>query len=165
VVRATGPACDRSSNASRRRSPAVWKGDILDAAFTCESAVGAACVGELLVSRQGFNARYDLDLGTGRFSRPEHDLYGRSLQGRVFVFTVPKGGIATSWALNALAVRGLAPCAILCDEVNPVVVQGAVLAGVTLMSGLPEALRRHLADGVRVRLDPAARRITLIDAG
>ncbi len=131
-------------------------------AFSCESAVGPACEGELLVSRQDFNARYDLELGTGRFSRPDHDLYGCSLQGVVFAFTAPKGGIATSWALNELAARGLAPCAILCDEVNPVVVQGAVLAGITLMSGLPEAFRRHMVSGVRVRLDPAARRIALV---
>lgn len=129
--------------------------------FTCDAAVGPACEGELLVSCQGFNARYDLDLGTGRFSRPEHDLFGRELRGRVFVFTVPKGGIATSWALNALAVRGLAPLAILCGEVNPVVVQGAVLAGIALMAGLPEEARALLRDGVRVRLDPASRSIRI----
>jgi uncharacterized protein len=129
--------------------------------FVCEAAVGAPCEGELLVSNQGFNARYDLDLATGRFARPDHDLHGRSLQDRVFVFTAPKGGIATSWALNALAVRGLAPKAILCDDVNPVVVQGAVLARITLMAGLPSALRPFLRDGVRVRLDPASRRIAV----
>lgn len=131
------------------------------AVFSCDAAIGAPCEGELLVSRQGFNARYDLDLSTGRFSRPDHDLHGRSLRGSVFVFTVPKGGIATSWALNALAVRGLAPKAILCDEVNPVVVQGAVLAGITLMAGLPPGLRACLRDGVIVRLEPASRRITV----
>jgi predicted aconitase with swiveling domain len=129
--------------------------------FVCEAAVGAPCEGELLVSHQGFNARYDLDLETGRFSRPDHDLHGHSLRDKVFVFTVPKGGIATSWALNALAVRGLAPKAILCDDVNPVVVQGAVLARVTLMTGLPSGLRPLLRDGATVRLDPASRRITV----
>ncbi|MFM1988039.1 MAG: hypothetical protein RJA99_996 [Pseudomonadota bacterium] len=130
--------------------------------FACDAAIGSPCEGELLVSNQGFNARYDLDLGTGRFSRPEHDLHGRSLQGRIFVFTVPKGGIATSWALNALAVRGLAPLAILCDEVNPVVVQGAVLAGITLMSGIPARARPWLLEGARVRLDPATRALEFL---
>ena len=129
--------------------------------FVCDAALGAPCEGELLVSSQAFNARYDLDLATGRFARPGHDLHGRSLQDRVFVFTVPKGGIATSWALNALSVRGLAPKAILCDEVNPVVVQGAVLARITLMAGLPPTLRPMLQDGMTVRLDPGSRRITI----
>lgn len=120
-----------------------------------EAGFGDPCEGQLLVSRMGFNARYDLDLSTGVFARPEHDLHGCRLAGKVFVFTGPKGGIATSWALDALARRGLAPLALVCREVNPVIVQGAVLAGIPLLSGYAADSGAWLRDGLRVRIDPA----------
>jgi len=129
----------------------------------CEAGLGRACEGRLVVSRHGFNARYDLDLATGVFSRPEHDLYGHSLAGRIFVFTGPKGGIATSWALDALAQRGLAPLGMICRQVNPVLVQGAALAGIALLAGYAPEQGARLIDGARVRLDPPQRRIVVLD--
>lgn len=122
--------------------------------FRCEAGIGDACEGELLVSRMGFNARYDLDLSTGVFTRPEHDLFGRRLAGRIFVFDSPKGGIATSWALDALAQRGLAPAALICRQVNPVIVQGAVLARIPLVGGITPQSMALLHGGLQVRVDP-----------
>ncbi len=129
----------------------------------CAAALGRPCEGRLLVSGQGFNARYDLDLATGVFSRPDHDLYGSSLAGRIYVFQGPKGGIATSWALDALAQRGLAPLGLICEQVNPVLVQGAALAGIALLAGYAPAQAARLVDGACVRLDPARRQIILLD--
>ncbi|MGD9941858.1 MAG: DUF126 domain-containing protein [Burkholderiaceae bacterium] len=129
----------------------------------CTAGLGRVCDGELLVSRHGFNARYDLDLNSGVFSRPQHDLYGLSPAGRILVFTGPKGGIATSWALDSLAQRGLAPLGLVCQQVNPVVVQGAALAGITLLAGYEARDLPRLASGARVRLDPRLRRIVLLD--
>ncbi len=124
---------------------------------------GDTCEGILLVSRQGFNARYDLDLENGVFSRPEHDLYGQSLAGRIFYFTSPKGGIATSWALRALAEHGLAPRALLCQEVNPIIVQGAVLARIALVSGIPPDAAARLRSGMAACIDPAQRSVLVLD--
>lgn len=127
--------------------------------YECTAGYGPAAAGLLLVSRQGFNARYDLDMETGVVVRPEHDLRGETLAGRVFVFRGPKGGIATSWALAALAATGRAPAALVCREVNPVIVQGAVLACIPLLAGLPEAAFEALSTGRPARVDPASRRL------
>lgn len=130
--------------------------------IACSAGTGRVCEGELLVSRMGFNARYDLDLTSGVFSRSEHDLFGRELAGKVFVFDGPKGGIATSWALGSLAQRGLAPVALVTREVNPVIVQGAVLAGIPLVAGVSLSDMARLRDGMRVRVDPHARALVLL---
>lgn len=132
------------------------------AAIECAAGLGQPCEGRLLVSRHAFNARYDLDLGSGTFSRLGHDLYGRSLAGRIFVFAGPKGGIATSWALDALAQRKLAPLGLICQQVNPVLVQGAALAGIALLAGYAPEQAARLVDGARVRLDPQRRRIVML---
>ncbi|TFL13176.1 DUF126 domain-containing protein [Pusillimonas caeni] len=116
---------------------------------------GEAVEGELIVSSQGFNARYDMDLHKGIFSRPGHDLYGQSIQGKIYVFSTPKGGIATSWALANLCERGLAPLALICRRANPVVVQGAVLARIPIVDCLEQDSADWLETGQRAHLDPA----------
>ncbi len=117
--------------------------------------------GEVLVSRHGFSARYDLDRGTGIFSREAHDLYGQSLVGKVGVFTTAKGGVATAWALLDMKARGVAPKALLFGTTNPIMVQGAVLAGIPILHRLTPDPTRTLRTGDRVRVDPARGRVTV----
>ncbi len=117
---------------------------------------GPAVEGIAIVSTHGFNARYDLDRANGTFSRPDHDHHGASPAGKIFVFTTPKGGIATSRALLDLFERGLAPIGLVCRRANPVVVQGAVLAGIPFMDRLDQDPVTALRSGDRIRLNPAA---------
>lgn len=123
------------------------------------SGVGDAVEGEALVSPEGFSARYDLDRASGIISRGSHPLHGRSLAGKVFVCPVAKGGFATSWALLDLKARGLAPLAMLFGWANPVMVQGAVLAGVALMDRLTPDPMEVIRTGDWVRVDPKAGRV------
>lgn len=121
--------------------------------------VGPVVEGEALVSQQGFSARYDVDRDRGVFSRVAHDLYGQSLAGKVLVCTTAKGGIATSWMLLDMVDRGLAPRAILFRTTNPVMAQGAVLAGVALLHQLQPDPVATIRSGDWVRVDPAAGRV------
>lgn len=125
------------------------------------SGFGSAVEAEAIVSAQGFNARYDMDRLNGLFSRPEHDLFGRSFVGKVFVFATPKGGIATSWALLDLRQRGLAPAALICRRANPVVVQGAVLAELPLLDRLDLDPVSEIRSGDLVRIDPQAGEVSV----
>lgn len=125
---------------------------------------GPAVEGFAIVSRQGFNARYDLDRERGVFARPGHDLLGASPAGLIYVFSTPKGGIATSWALLDLKERGLAPLGLVCRRANPVVVQGAVLAGLPLLDRLDADPVELLRSGDHVRLDPARGTLEILQA-
>jgi uncharacterized protein len=126
------------------------------------AGVGEVVEGEALVSPDGFSARYDLDRVTGRISRESHALYGASLAGKVFVCPLAKGGFATSWALFDLRSRGLAPVAMLFTWANPVMVQGAVLAGIALMDQLTPDPMEAIQTGDRVRVDPKAGRVEVV---
>jgi hypothetical protein len=127
--------------------------------LTGHPGIGDAVEGEALVSPDGFSARYDLDRATGIISRESHALHGRSIAGKVFVCPLAKGGFATSWALFDLKARGLAPVAMLFGWANPVMVQGAVLAGVALMDRLEPDPMGVVETGDRVRVDPRAGRV------
>lgn len=127
--------------------------------LTGHPGVGDVVEGEALVSPDGFSTRYDLDLTTGVISRESHALCGQSIAGRVFVCPLAKGGFATSWALLDLKSRGLAPGAMLFGWANPVMVQGAVLAGVALMDQLTPDPMTVIKTGDRIRVDPKAGRV------
>jgi predicted aconitase with swiveling domain len=127
--------------------------------LTGHAGIGDAVEGEALVSSDGFSARYDLDPATGVIARASHALHGQSIAGKILVSPVAKGGFATSWALLDLRTRGLAPLALLFTWANPVMVQGAVLAGVTLMDRLTPDPMAVLRTGDRVRVEPRAGRV------
>ena len=125
-----------------------------DIILSTTPGVGPRVRGEALVSQHGFSARYDVDRDHGVFSREAHDLYGQSLVGKVLVCDTAKGGIATSWMLLDMVSRGVAPLAILFRTTNPVMVQGAVLAGVAMLHRLDPDPIESIRTGDEVEVDP-----------
>ena len=111
---------------------------------------------EALVCQDNFSARYDVNRRTGVFSRETHALYGVSLVGKVCVFVTAKGGVATAWALLDMKQRGVAPAGLIFRTANPIMVQGAVLAGIPILDRLSPDPLTALATGDRVRLRPSA---------
>ena len=90
----------------------------------CHVGVGPEVSGEALVTDDNFSARYDLDRIAGIFSRPQHKLAGQSYVDKVMVFNTAKGGVASAWMLHEMKSRGIAPRAILFNNVNPILGAG-----------------------------------------
>lgn len=126
--------------------------------FHPRSAMGPRVRGVALVAKDGFSARYDLDRIKGVFSRPDHRLAGQSYVGQVLVLDVAKGGVATAWMLHEMAARNMAPAALVLNVVNPIMVQGAALAGLTLVSGFDLDITGAIPSGATVEVDPSAER-------
>jgi predicted aconitase with swiveling domain len=122
--------------------------------FHAVAAMGRRVRGRALVAKDGFSARYDLDRARGVFSRPEHRLAGQSYLGRILVLDAAKGGVATAWMLHEMAARGVMPVALVLNRVNPIMVQGAALAGFTMLSGFDVDITMMVPDGALVEVDP-----------
>jgi hypothetical protein len=116
--------------------------------------IGAAVRGTAMVARDGFSARYDLDRVRGVFARPGHALLGRPYVGKVLVLDHAKGGVATAWMLHEMRARGMAPAALLLNFANPVLAQGAALAGLALLDRFETDITAAIADGAEVEIDP-----------
>jgi len=127
-----------------------------DRVFPATAAMGKSVRGRAMVARDGFSARYDLDRIAGRFSRPEHKLAGRSYVGMVLILDRATGGVATAWMLREMAARGVVPLALVLNEVNPIMVQGAAFAEFTMMSGFGLDITGAVPDGAEVELDTEA---------
>lgn len=124
-------------------------------------AFGPAVEGVAVVSTEGFSPRYDLDRWTGEISRPGHAIEGENITDKILFFPTAKGGIAAGWAFYDLKTKGIAPKALVFGVTNPVMVQGAVFAGITITEGWSRNALEVVRTGDRVRIDPQSKRIEL----
>ncbi len=131
--------------------------------FRAKQASGPAVEAPALICPVSFSARYDLDRETGIFSRADHPLRGESIAGRILVCPAVQGGAAAGWAFLAMRGRGVAPAGLVFGSTNPVMVQGAVAAGIPILAGVDEDIFTAVRSGDRLRLNPAAYGITVLD--
>ena len=127
-------------------------------------AYGQIVEGEALVSREGFSPRYDLDRWTGLISRPGHALEGHNLKDKVLITPSAKGGIAAGWAFYDIKHKRIAPKAFVFGVTNPVMVQGAVFAGITITEGWSRDPYAWIHTGDIVRVDPLKKTLELIES-
>ncbi|WP_442954766.1 aconitase X swivel domain-containing protein [Pelomicrobium sp.] len=127
-----------------------------------DRAFGEVVEGEAVVSEEGFSPRYDLDRWSGVITRPGHRLEGTSIKGKICFFPTAKGGIAAGWAFYDLKHKGIAPKALVFGVTNPVMVQGAVFAQMTITEGWSRTPRECIKTGDWVRVDPGRKVIELL---
>ena len=123
---------------------------------------GPTVEGEALVMQEGFSPRYDLDRWTGVISRIGHSAEGQSIKDRILVIPTAKGGVAAGWAFFDLLHKAIAPRGLVFGKLNPVMVQGAVLARMPIVEGWSPAMN-DLRSGDLLRLVPASKRIEVLD--
>jgi predicted aconitase with swiveling domain len=127
-----------------------------------QRAFGAPVEGEALVSEEGFSPRYDLDRWSGRITKSGHRLEGASIVDKVCFFPTAKGGIAAGWAFYDIKWKKIAPKAFIFGVTNPVMVQGAVFAGIAITEGWEPDARAVVHTGDWVRVDPARKVIEVL---
>lgn len=126
-------------------------------------AFGEVVEGEALLSNEGFSPRYDLARWSGLISRPGHALEGHNIKDKILITPSAKGGIAAGWAFYDIKHKGIAPKALVFGIINPVMVQGAVFAGITITEGWSRNPHDIFKSGDIVRVDPRCRTIMLIE--
>src|SRR6266404_3216197 len=124
----------------------------------CHKGIGPAVTGTVLVAKDNFSARYDLDRKRGTFSRPSH-----ALAGKILVLDTAKGGVATAWMLHEMKTRSIVPLALLFNRVNPILAQGAAFGGVTMVDRFDGDVTDLIRTGDRLRIDAAAGVVEILD--
>jgi len=129
--------------------------------ISVERAHGPLTEGSVLVMREGFSPRYDLDRISGIISRVGHSAEGESIQNKILVIPTVKGGVAGGWAFYDLMYKNISPKALVLGKINPVMVQGGVLAGLAVTQGWSEDLIAILKNGDQVRINPEKKQIEI----
>ena len=125
-------------------------------------AWGRTIEGEALVMKEGFSPRYDLNRTNGIITRIGHSCEGQSIKDRILVIPTAKGGVAGGWAFYDLLNKGIAPKALVFGKLNPVMVQGAILADMPITEGWTEDALQAITTGDRVRVEPETKTFTIL---
>ena len=118
--------------------------------FSVRVLKAGSAQGPLLVSDRPISFYGGVDLETGEVTEPGHPLQGRLLAGAMLAFPTGTGSTVGSYALYRLARTGKGPAALLMAEAEPIVVTGAILAGIPCVDQVPVS---ELASGLWARLE------------
>jgi predicted aconitase with swiveling domain len=92
------------------------------------------CKAEALVSSKPLSFLGGVDPADGRIIEKSHDLYGERIKNKILCFPHGHGSTVGSYALYSLAKKGSAPKAILNQTADPVVVVGAIIANIPMVT-------------------------------
>jgi len=123
--------------------------------------IGPAVRGIALAAADDFSTRYDLDRDRGIVSRPAHRLYGETYVGRILVLNAAKGGVASAWMLREMVLKEKAPLALLLNDANPVMAQGAAFANLPFMDRFETDITSAIRTGDTLYVEPALGRVTI----
>ncbi len=77
---------------------------------------------------------------------------GRTIVNKILVARKSRGSTVGSYVIYSLKLHGKAPKAILLGRSEPIVIAGAVLAGIPLYNGLPEDFFKIVSDGAKIKV-------------
>lgn len=132
--------------------------------YRSKCATGDRVTALALVSPLPFSARYDLDRERGVISRQGHPLRGVGIAGRILVCRNVQGGVAAGWALLALRWRRVGFVGLVFGDTNPAMVQGAVAAGIPVLSGVEDEVFGSVETGYTLCLDPEMQTIEVVSS-
>lgn len=89
---------------------------------------GGKAKGEAIVSKMGISFYGGVDPDTGVILEKGHDLEGKSIAGKVYVFPQGKGSTVGSYTIYRLKKNGKAPLAIVNKECETIVAVGAIIS-------------------------------------
>jgi uncharacterized protein len=106
--------------------------------------------GEALATSMGISFYGGIDPESGRVVEKGHALEGKSIGGKILVFSTGKGSTVGSYTLYRLKKAGNAPAAILNAEAETITAVGCIISGIPCVDHIPI---EHISSGMRVRVD------------
>lgn len=130
------------------------------AAIKCKCIVKGFAAGEALVSYTPINFLTMIDPGNGKVTDLSHQLYGKTLKDRIFVFPYSVGSSVGAYLLYRLKKNLSAPLAIVCsNRMDITTASGCAISNIPAVrlkhNSIPEVLRNSHAltvDGERERI-------------
>ncbi len=105
--------------------------------FQGRTIVKGTATGEALVTSQGISFYGGVDPDTGVVVEKGHELEGKSIVGKVFVFPRGKGSTVGSYVLYQLAKTGKAPVAIVNKECETITAVGCIISDIPAVDKIP----------------------------
>jgi predicted aconitase with swiveling domain len=112
--------------------------------------------GEVIITRDSISFLGGVDPNTGMIIDPHHELYGRTISGKILVMPSGKGSTVGSYVLYQMHKNNTAPLAIIALEAEPIIATGAIMAGIAMVDQPNDDIFDLVKDGDLVDLDADA---------
>ena len=106
--------------------------------------------GVALVSHEPLSFYGGIDMKTGIVIEREHELEGKSVKDKILIFPQGKGSTVGSYVIYGLKKNGVAPKAIINEEMETIVATGCILAGIVAMDKIDIS---KIKTGDKIRID------------
>lgn len=115
--------------------------------------IGGVAEGEAVVTKEPVSFLGGVNPDKGIVVERGHELEGKSITGKVFVFPHGKGSTAGPYIIYAMAKRKTAPAAMINVEAEPIIAVGAAMGNIPLVDRLDKNPLEAIATGDWVRVD------------
>jgi len=115
--------------------------------------IGGVAEGEAVVTKEPVSFLGGVNPDKGIVVERGHELEGKSITGKIFVFPHGKGSTAGPYIIYAMAKRKTAPAAMINVEAEPIIAVGAAMGNIPLVDRLDKNPLEAIATGDRVRID------------
>lgn len=130
--------------------------------------VGGKAKGEAIVSAKPFGFFGGVDPETGIVIDKWHELFGRSIKGKVFIYPEGRGSTVGAAIILELARTGCAPAAIVNCNIETITAGGGVMAKtfynveIPMIDGVSREQLMAIQDGVFVEVDGDSGTLTVL---
>jgi uncharacterized protein len=113
--------------------------------------------GGALVCHKAFSFLGDVDMDSGVIIAHGHEHQGESIAGKIMIYPETKGSSGGCVVLMSLAKTGHQPLGIILEKAaDPNIVEGAIIAGVTLVCEPKVDLIATVPNGAKIMVDGGA---------
>ena len=118
--------------------------------------------GEAIVSRLPFSFLGDFSTVDGTVAIKGHDLEGKSLKGKIFIFPTGKGSTAGPLVAYRGKLEGNTPAGMICTVAEPVIAMVAIMTDIPMVHMLDKNPVEVIKTGDYIKLDAAAGLVEVI---
>jgi predicted aconitase with swiveling domain len=115
--------------------------------------VGGVAEGEAVVTKQPISFLGGVNPDSGRVVEKGHEIEGKCITGKVFVFPRGKGSTAGPYIIYAMAKRKTAPAAMINVEAEPIIAVGAAMGNIPMVHRLDKNPLELISMGDHVKID------------
>ncbi len=129
----------------------------------CRKISKGQAQGEVIITRDSISFLGGVNPNNGMIIDPNHELYGRTISGKILVMPSGKGSTVGSYVIYQMHKNNTAPLAIIALEAEPIIATGAIMAAIPMVDQPNNDIFGLVKDGDLVDLDANACNIKILE--
>ena len=129
----------------------------------CRKISKGQAQGEVIITKDSISFLGGVDPNTGMIIDPNHELYGRTISGKILVMPSGKGSTVGSYVIYQMHKNNTAPLAIIALEAEPIIATGAIMAGIAMVDQPNDDIFNLMKDGDLVNLNADECKIKILE--